>query len=144
MIVGEFDERGQPFVEGRLVIPRLRIEERVRFLVDSGASNTCLHPRDARALSVRFDQLADIGELQGVGGGSPYFREPAILEFSDGRQTRFYGVRLLIAEPRGMRNGGLPSLLGRDVVNQWYMHYDPTNGRLEFEVQSADYTLDDL
>ncbi len=144
MIIGEFDQFGRPLVEGRLIIPRLRIEEDISFLLDTGSGSTCLHPEDAITMGIPFDQLGNMTEFRGVGGGSPYFREPAILEFSDGRQTRFYGVRLLIAEPRGMRNGGLPSLLGRDVVNQWYMHYDPTNGRLEFEARGADYTLDNL
>ena len=142
MIIGRFDELGRPFIECLLTIPRLRIETKMYFLVDTGTSSTCLNPRDAKELSVPFDQLGNISELYGVGGAAAYFRELAFLELNDGGRTRFYGVRLLIARSTES-NPVLPSLLGRDVVNQWYMHYDPTNGRLEFEVQSADYTLDD-
>jgi hypothetical protein len=35
----------------------------------------------------------------------------------------------------------LPSLLGRDVINHWFMEYDPVNARLEFTVRHADYSL---
>ena len=144
MIIGEFNDLGQPFVEGSLFIPRFRIHERVRFLVDTGTDSVCLHRRDATSLEIPFDQLGDTSELLGVGGASPYFREYALMEFSDGRWTRFYAVHLLIAEPRGMSNAALPSLLGREILNQWRMNYDPASGRLEFEVRSADYTLDNL
>ena len=52
------------------------------FLVDTGTSSTCLNPRDAKELSVPFDQLGNISELYGVGGAAAYFRELAFLEFT--------------------------------------------------------------
>ena len=36
----------------------------------------------------------------------------------------------------------LPSLLGRDILDRWRMVYDPEMGLLEFEVRSADLTID--
>ena len=88
-----------------------------------------------------FDQLGNRRISRGIGGSSSYFVEPAILAFVDRPQTRLYEVELLIAEPHE-GNEGLPSLLGRDVINHWYMQYDPADSRLECTVRYADYTLD--
>ncbi len=77
---------------------------------------------------------------RGVGGSARYFREPAVLSFTDERLRRLYEIDLLIAEPHE-RGEGLPSLLGRDVINHWYMHYDPSNESLRFEVRRTDLTL---
>ncbi len=141
MIIGEFDDRGRPYVEGRIIIPRLKVNGIVRFLVDTGADRTCLHPRDARRVRMSFDQLGNMRTSSGVGGSSSYFREPTILAFADKPQTRAYELDLLIAEPHGS-NEKLPSLLGGDVINHWNMLYDPENSRLECAVRFADYTLD--
>ena len=140
MIIGEFDDRGRPYVEGRVIIQRLNINGIVRFLLDTGADRTCLHPRDARRARMPFDQLGNRRTSRGIGGSSSYFSETTILAFVDKPQMRFYELELLIAEPHE-RNEELPSLLGRDVINHWYMQYDPAVTRLECTVRYADYTL---
>ena len=140
MILGEFDERGRPFVRGRLVAPRLEIDESVLFLLDTGADVTCLHPADAKNVDLPFDQLRNETSYRGVGGTSPYFVEPVILSFTDKLQARLYTVQLLIAEPN-RSNEVLPSLLGRDVINNWHIEYDPTRSRLECNVRHADFTF---
>ena len=73
MILGQFDPLGRPYVESRLIIPRLQ-------------------------------------------------------------------VSLLIADPNET-NDSLPSLLGRNVINHWYIQYDPANNTLEFTVRHADRTI---
>ena len=108
-------------------------------LVDTGASDTCLHPADTIRARIPFDRLEGQDTVQGVGGISSYFREPASLLFEDDSNLRIYRLDLLIAAPTDS-NRGLPSLLGRDVLNRWQMLYDPMNGRLECSVQSADHT----
>ena len=141
MIVGRFDEHGRPFVEGRVTIPRLRVDERVLFLLDTGADSTCLHPRDADPVGIPFSRLGNRVYSRGIGGSSIYFREPTLLVFGDESQSRHYVVDILIAEPN-QNSQGLPSLLGRNVINNWSVEYDPTNNRLECTVRHADYTLD--
>ncbi len=140
MIVGRFDKRGRPYVKGIVNFPRFQVSVETLFLLDTGADSTCLHPLDAEKAHVPFSQLRDRQTFRGVGGSSPYFREAAILSFADTPQTIFYSVDLLVAEPHE-RNRGLPSLLGRDVINHWYMEYDPSRSRLEFTVRHADYAL---
>ncbi len=59
MIIGEFDDRGRPYVEGRVIIPRLNINEIVTFLLDTGADGTCLPtrcPKGAYALQSAWEQ----------------------------------------------------------------------------------------
>ena len=140
MIVGEFDDQGRPLVEGRLAIPRLRVDRPIAFLLDTGADITCLHPRDSRLAHLPFDSLGSRIYTRGVGGASWYFRETAVLSFSDGSRSRYYAVDLHIADPNES-NESLPSLLGRNIINNWYMQYDPANGRLEFTVRHAGYTI---
>ena len=134
MIVGAFDNLGRPYVEGIVYIPRLAAGGKVDFRLDTGADDTCLHPRDGGELRIPFGRLRNpVGSL-GVGGSSLYYMEQALISFDNGGQREIYPVDLLIARPGG-RNGELPSLLGVDVINRWYMEYDPAGRRLEFEVR---------
>lgn len=109
-------------------------------LIDTGADATCLHPPDAIRAGIPFERLRHRTGFGGIGGSSPYFREQALLLFDDNALTRIYRLDLLIAEPNEF-NKTLPSLLGRDVINRWWMDYDPANDRLECTVRSADHTV---
>lgn len=141
MIVGEFDARGRPYVKGELSLPRLGVSHDIDFLLDTGADVTCLHPGDAQMLHIPFNRLRGKKFFDGVGGKSPpYFQERATLSFSDGASTRLYEINLNIAV-QSESNKDLPSLLGRDVINHWYMHYDPSNASLRFVVRHADQTI---
>ena len=51
-----------------------------------------------------------------------------------------YRMKIGIIEDR-QEARGLPSLLGRDILDRWEMTYCPTAGRLAFEVLSADDQL---
>ncbi len=140
MITGSFDDLGRPFVEARVNLPNLRIDQSVSFLLDTGADRTSLHPRDALSAGIPFDRLVNNVDSSGVGGQSSYFAEPAILSFLDHPDIRLYAIELLIADPT-TTNLGFPSLLGRDIISRWYMEYDQTVGLLQFTVRGADYTL---
>ena len=143
MIVGRFDELGYPIVECRIVIQRFRINSPVSFLLDTGASSTCLHPKDATDIGMPFSRLGNSVSYRGIGGSAEYFREQAFLCFVDQRigQYQVYETLLHIAKPHPNVDD-LPALLGRDVINQWHMQYDPSNAHLQFDVRRADYTID--
>lgn len=141
MIIGRFDEQGRPTIDGRLSIPRLRVDRRrITFLLDTGADRTSLHPRDVSRVRISIEELGGALQSRGVGGLSTYYQEPAVLSFDDQSHARIYLVEILIAAP-GQANEGLPSLLGRDVINNWNIRYGPTNDALECVVHYADYSL---
>ena len=76
-----------------------------------------------------------------MGGSATCFQEDAVLAFHEPNRKlmRYYSIELLIADslPELMH---MPPILGRDVLDRWYMHYYPAGGNLEFGVQTADYT----
>jgi len=99
MIFGAFDGRGRPCLRGKVAIPRLGARGYVTFLVDTGADSTSIHPRDAGRVGIPFHRLSDSEVSKGIGGGSLYFREVAIVSFVDEGMERLYAVDLLIGEP---------------------------------------------
>ena len=51
-----------------------------------------------------------------------------------------YDLEIRIGRPEEV-GGGLPSVLGQDVLGRWVMVHDPAIGRLQFHVRSADERL---
>ena len=139
MITGEYGEAGYPYVEGRIIIPRLDVNEGISFLVDTGAHATCIHPRDAKATRIPFHSLRNKIYSHGIGGRSPYFQESALISFRDGDLTRIYNTLLLIAEPNE-HNQSIPSLLGLNIINHWDLCLYPAENKLEGTVRRADRT----
>ena len=133
MITGYFDERGRPYVEGQVQIPRLNIIGRVYFLVDTGATATSLSPNDTRNLRVPISELVSPVRHRGIAGTRTYYREPTAILFFDGAEWRRFEVDLYVA-PLDEGADYLPSLLGRDVLNAVRMEYDFPASRLEFAV----------
>lgn len=141
-ISGQFEElTGRPFMDGYVEFPRLGIQGRVFFLLDTGADNTVLMPADAAGMDMPYGALAPAQETaHGIGGEARYHREPALLLFPNEDSLYLYDFDLEVAEP-SEHNRGLPSLLGRDILNRWLMRYEAPRDLLEAEVDSADLVL---
>ena len=58
MIFGYFKEAETPYVDVRLVFPRLGVGRKVDLLVDTGSSATILHPGDGRDMGFRLMSCA--------------------------------------------------------------------------------------
>ena len=123
----------RPRVWSIVVVPRLMLARDVLLRIDTGADVTCIHPVDARALGVPYERPTGASSVQGIGGDARYYSEVAFLSFEDSASTAIHRVELLIADPTP-GNEWVPSLLGLDILNQWYMEYDPVNGIIEFTV----------
>ena len=78
----------------------------------------------------------------GMGGDAVCFQEMAILAFDEPNRNlvRYYSIKIMIPEPDSdlMR---MRPIVGRDVLDQWRMNYDPSRNNLSFIVRSADHTV---
>lgn len=119
----------------------MNLKDDIPFLIDTGADTSALMPADARRLGIDYSILTGERHAVGVGGITRSHTERALLAFEDTDRTMYiYQVDIVIpaANPELFR---LPSLLGRDILNQWTMLYDPSRNRLRVRVVSADFTL---
>ncbi len=141
MLVGRFgDTSGRPYLEGRLLIPSQNLSIDLSFLVDTGADHTYLMPGDARVGGLDYSVLHNRTTSMGVGGPARGFMERAIVAFADRKHLYVYELALTSAAPnRQMMD--VPSLLGRDVLDQRHMTSGPAKKRLRFEVVSADLIM---
>ena len=139
MLTGRFGDTTQrPYIEGRLILPRLQIGTDITFCVDTGADVTVLMPTDGMRLGVDYARLSGDQESVGIGGISRNFIEDAIVLFTDpGRYLYAYELNLVVCPP-APEILDVPSLLGRDILNRWRMRYDPTRDKLTFTVVSSD------
>ena len=96
---------------------------------------------DADQMGIDFGNLTLSPSLgSGVGGHIRFYRASASIVFSDEANHYVYRAELAIAEP-GEHNRGLPSLLGRDILNRWRLRYDAPANALEAQVDSADLVV---
>ena len=131
MIRGYFEADGTPYVEVRLVLPRLGIHSVIAVLVDTGSTSTILHPNDVRDMRFPFDELRNEVTVTSVSGTQTYYAEPAVISFYDGEARQDFRIDLYVAKPHPVVDG-LESLLGRDILNQMGMEYDYRRNRLMF------------
>ena len=136
-IDGWFDDGDRPIIRADLVLPAHDIRLTLPFLVDTGSDRTLLLPSATEKLGVDFEQLADrTYRTTGVGGSMRVARVPARLVFY-GSSTYLYDLEVGIAAPGGRRSP-VEALLGRDVLERWYLHYDRRIPLLRAENVSAD------
>jgi hypothetical protein len=139
VLSGRFgDTSHRPYIEALLYLPRLGVSGTVSFLVDTGADNTFIMPTDARTIGVDYASL-NPPVSGGVSANAEIMehREDAVLVFTDGDSLFGYFVEVGIL-PWDERMQRVPSLLGRDIIHRWTMHYQHSSRQLTFQVESAD------
>lgn len=124
MIIGFFSDIGRPYIYGRVTLPRFGVSTDVYFLLDTGADSSCLHLEDTLNLAVPESGLGNRSSVGGIRGTSIYYREPAIVTFTYG-DGRIYEVSYNIDLDLSYSDEtiGLPSLLGRDILDDWHIEY---------------------
>lgn len=142
-LVGQFGEgTGRPFIEGRLILPRMNLSFDVSFLVDTGADSTVLMPDDGIRVGLDYSRLRDGRRVGSRAGPVEAFPEQAVILFSiPGERLYLHRVDIFVF-PLAPDLLGTPSLLGRDVLDCWRMTYSPVEGTIEFEVLAADHEVE--
>ena len=139
MIEGVFDDAGRPKIKVVLSFPQFGILETMPFLLDTGADVTVINREDAEAIGIPYDLLErdSRNTAIGVGGQAYFYREDAAAVILT--QTGFVAYDIFVRIEAGE---GLPySVLGRNIINQWHIEYDPQVGKLRCTPHSADYEL---
>jgi len=103
----------------------------INFLVDSGNTTTCIHPRDARGqLQIDKGMLAssqlwpDVRVAHGIGGSSMSYVHPAVYSFvHDDGQLQQIHAEIEVAQPTPA-NERFPSLLGWDIMRFFRIELD--------------------
>jgi hypothetical protein len=97
-------------------------------------------PRDATGINLDYQLLTkEVGSV-GIGGISRDFAEDALVAFTDGIAIYIYEIELRIVTP-ATDIMHVPSLLGRDVLHRWHIHYSYPDGKIEMQNHTADYIV---
>lgn len=143
-LIGRFgNTSGRPYVEARLLIPRLNVHADLSFLVDTGADRTYLMPGDATLLRLYESiMMPALHVAVGAGGSiSGDFVEQAVLVFSDVAYLYVYDFQIIVA-PDNNATRGVPSLLGRNIIDSWHLTYSPGTQTLAADVMSCSAVLE--
>jgi len=122
---------GRPTILAVILVRRLRRAGWARFLIDTGSDQSLIHPGDA--LQIGLDLATDFREAvpvtsRGIGGSSSEYVEVSdiFLERLGGDWDRLT-IPLRIAVPTAA-NEALPSLLGRDVLRNYRLVFQQSDG----------------
>lgn len=141
MIEGSFDN-GSPFIEGLLVFPGLDVQGPISFLLDTGADESCVMPTDGLRLGIDYGTLTGRKvRIRGVSGPIESTKRPVLVFFVENTgKVRLYRILINIM-PNEPKLHSLHSVLGQDILSRWRTVHDPTRGRIQATVISADRTL---
>ena len=114
-----------PYVQALLLLPRLQLQLLVNFMIDTGADFTTLSLSDVERMNLDYRLLrgSSTASIQGIGGSHFFYQQQALLFLRD-EADDIYNFQIVVNIPRrGTRQQAneqrqLPSVLGRDILNQ--------------------------
>ena len=142
MIRGRFgDTSGRPFIDGRLIVRKLGIYDYVSFCIDTGSDETVLLPVDSLRMALDFGKLKDRSDSCSLSGICSLYTVPATVQFISSECIYSYTIDLKVApvSPAVMQ---LPSIIGRNIIDNWSMNYCRSKNRLNIKILSADHMIE--
>ncbi len=130
-----------PRVQVLCYIPSLNLDAEVDFMIDTGACGTCLNGGYALGLQ-RYMRKETLESSAGIGGQCGYYKETAILVFTDttGQPLEFeltlgiQRIRRFLWRKPSLMTLITPCLLGRDVLAEWELRYNHSNNDITLTV----------
>lgn len=123
-----------PAVQAYYYFPRIRKGNWVTFMIDTGASETCLNGLSALPLQKHFKQK-HVTPSCGIGGSCDYYQEKAIIVFRDDKgkplaKSALLGIQKIDLAELANRSEilRLPCLLGRDILSTGELRYNVPQG----------------
>ena len=142
IVSGYYDHRGTPVPRVLAYIYFLRFKNGrwIRFLVDTGASQTSIHPSDWLFIVPQqewFTWPTDHSS-QGISGSRAYAIEPAIILFRANGESRLLASTLQVVAVSHLMPQDLsqpiPSLLGMDLLADSQLSLKPSDDLLTIDV----------
>ncbi len=146
MLTGVFREpKSAPYIKGVLNLPSLDFSATLDFHIDTGAVLTTLAPIDGDNNRLDYSRVqGPTEELYGFAGHGEVFLEQARLVFFGNERVYFHDLTVgVMKRPSEVDDAAwnLPSVLGRDVLNNWQMLYNPSDQTLDITIIRSDNDL---
>ena len=140
-IAGEFrtEFEGAPTVRCWVSFPGAPPKE-ILFLIDTGATRTTLNPRAANRVFPGYAKLdwrrdPRLSGVRGIGGTSRIIRQAGSIRFEDDRGVpSYWDGPVDLIEPTA-DGWALPSLLGRDVLDNFRLTVSKRESLISLELQ---------
>lgn len=132
----------RPMISAHVTIPTIKASGFIEFLIDTGADSTTITQADGKRLRINYTKLTTEDHGIGYAGSTSDFICDGTVTFSEiGVMEYEYDVELRITKPDPVVSLELlmiPSLLGRDILNQWHLSFDPSARLITANVLSCD------
>jgi len=128
-----------PYVQAYFFLPRLNLHGLISFMIDTGSDNTTLSLIDVERLNVSYRRLrrASLVGVEGIAGEQSFYQEEAFIMFREEDATT-YIFPIDVHVPKKGKYGSerelqrrLPSILGRDIINQCDLTINYQRGIIE-------------
>ncbi len=130
-LYGYFNQAPTPaaYISAVVSIPDLNVKATVQFLIDTGATKTVIMEKDVGRLGIDCSRLSNPSRLFGIGGDIEACQMAGVDFIFDeeerGEHTeRLETIRIASRNREKPEKFGLPSMLGRDVLNKYRLVYD--------------------